>query len=264
MDENKVYLAFLDILGFKDLIENNSLHILEKLYDDLNENIHKALVASNIERYPRPDSEFKQNENVQNLNSLFISDSIILWTDKTGVLDFLELCVSVQLIMNVAIKMGLPLRGAVTYDNLLFKRGVNDESGKIRSHFTLLGTSLTEAYLNEGQIEMSGCVVTDKCITNHEKEFQNWNGPMEMAVNVEGLLNIGALRKYKVPVKTGDYKEQYTIPWFTNGLSNNLSQKFIEESFSAHNKGTDFESVSRKIKNTKEYLTFLKSFDSPS
>ena len=97
METNKHYIAFLDILGFKDLIENNKLDDIIKLYEKFEPTLLFSMALTNLEwrKNNLDTSELPGIDNMP-LNSLMISDSILIWTDSDDGKEFLQLLNTVK------------------------------------------------------------------------------------------------------------------------------------------------------------------------
>ena len=110
----ETFIAFFDILGFKEIINNNDLTEVKKLIRLLIRDIQTAVseekfVSSNPGRCI-PDLE------QQKVNCLIVSDSIVLWTNSNSELDFLGLVNVCYKFYWTHLNYGVfPLRGCLTY-----------------------------------------------------------------------------------------------------------------------------------------------------
>lgn len=252
------YLAFLDILGFKDLIENNNLSEIVKLYEKFEPSLLYSMAVSNIGYRLENLSEHSLPSAEQtHLNSLFISDSIIIWTDDDSPNRFVDLVSVVKQHMKLAIEFGFPLRGAITCGELEIKTGNHGMTKKQNSFNTILGLPLTKAYLLENTAEWSGCVIDDEAIKHYNLTVNFIKSTQPKTLDLDGLMRMDFIRPYKVPMKTGQIKEFYTVNW-THFMGPRIKENLIRKSFSQHNKKTNDWSVENKIKNTLNYYKATK------
>lgn len=99
------FIAFIDILGFKNKIKNKSVKELYELMSGFTES-SSAII-----------SPF-QDWNILGIRAMFISDSIILYKKINDPLqrmsdELLILIRSVSGLLQIALEQGLPLRGAI-------------------------------------------------------------------------------------------------------------------------------------------------------
>ena len=253
------YLAFLDILGFKDLIENNNLEEVVKLYEKFEPSLLFSIAVANIKyRLEHLDGPLTLPTAEQtHLNSLFISDSIIIWTDDDNPNRFVEIISVVKQHMKLAIELGFPLRGAITCGELAIKTGTHNKSSKLNSYNTILGLPLTKAYLLENTAEWSGCIIDDNTINHYNEQVEFYKKTQSNTLDLNGLIQIDFIKPYKVPMKSGRIKEYYTVNW-THFMGPRLNENVIRKSFNKHNKKTDEWSIENKIRNTINYYRATK------
>lgn len=258
MEKQIRYLAFLDILGFKDLIENNNLSEIVKLYEKFEPSLLYSMAVSNIGyRLDNLSEHSLPTAEKTHLNSLFISDSIIIWTDDDNPNGFVDLVSVVKQHMKLAIEFGFPLRGAITCGELEIKTGNYGMTKKLNSFNTILGLPLTKAYLLENTAEWSGCIIDDDAIKHYNLTVNFSKSRQPNVLDLEGLMRLDFIRPYKVPMKTGQIKEFYTVNW-THFMGPRIKENLIRKSFNQHNKKTNDWSVENKIKNTLNYYKATK------
>lgn len=238
------FIAFLDILGFKELIENNDIHYVEKLYDKFEPSLLYSLALTNFRwRVNNLSNPGLPDLDKIPLNSLTISDSIIIWTDDSTAYSFVQLLNTVKYHLGLSFQYGVPLRGGITFGEFVVKSGSHNKSKKQNEFITILGKPLTKAYLLENQAEWAGCIVDDSCIEFYDN--------LESNADSEFLQQINLLKRYKVPFKNGEIKDYYTIN-LTN-FGNRLDRSLVRKAFSEHNKRVNNWSVENKIRNTEKY-----------
>lgn len=230
---SNVFVAFLDILGFKDLVERNTHEQLEEIYSKFFTGVEK-----NSELFELLSQILKNDKGINTtVQSVIISDSIVLWSIDDTIDNFNMLVMAVRLLIIQSFGQGIPLRGAITRGPLSVS---TDKSIQI------FGKSLTKAYTLESQMELAGCMIDDECmkyvleINEENKIFQNLN-------------KSNSIVQYLMPKKHGEIKNHYLINWVSPFRSN-----YIIESFSQHNKSINNWAVNYKIKNTSDFIEYVR------
>lgn len=256
--ENPIrYLAFLDILGFKELIENNSLEDVEELYKKFEPSILYSMAKTNIDFLlydKKPEGMRVAPIEITNLNSLVISDSLIIWTDDNDPNRFIQLIMTVKHHLHFSMKLGIPLRGSITSGQLSLKFGNHEKSPKQNSFATILGLPLTRAYMLENKADWSGCFIDNSCIEEYKKQVELSLNDNPNCANLDTLIKLDLLNKYLVPMKSGQLQEFYCLNWTNYFLNDRFTEVEVRNSFKAHNKISDNWAVEMKIRNTTDYL----------
>ena len=221
------YVAFLDILGFKEVVEKNSHDKLSQLYKTIESYISKDIESIGIMDFPEKKSE---------IGCYFISDSIILWSQDLSNTSFMHLVSLVNRIMVGALMSDLPLRGAVSSGPLTVKQSILGS--------TVFGNGLTNAYILEAQQKWSGCIVDKTIIENIHKSKD------EISQYIE---NNPIFEKYDVPLKSGS-SEYWVLNWPLSFVRNTEELRGI---FESNSKKSTHDSVIEKIENT---ITFYQHF----
>lgn len=250
MKQQIKYFALLDILGFKDIVNNNKLCVVEGLYNTLTEIIGYGKAFHGIKHWL---PNFQEIEGKTCLNSLFVSDSIMLWTDNDEPNGFFELILVVQHIMNLSIERGMPLRGAITSGEIVVKTDRLYKSGKLESNNSILGLPLINAYLLEKKAEWSGCIIDDETIFHYSQKCDSWQESESFLPNLNTLIHRNIIKRYNVPMKKGSTEELYSINW-THINRLRLNEDILERSFKKHNKNIEHPRVQDKIRNTINYF----------
>ena len=235
----KKFVAFLDILGFKDLVENNSAEALTAIYSE-------ALAFAYSRSIEILDNDLRYGD--QKINSLIVSDSILFWSENNDVLSFSKMIVILHAFMFAAITEGIPLRGALEYDELVEVSPPNISKNLTNTTPIILGKALVKGYTKESKQNWAGCTVSSECI---ERVTQQLKGNKE----IELLDEFGYIIKYKVPYKNGAMKEEMVINW-PKILHFKPDPARVRASFKLHSKNVDDWDVENKIRNTLDFLEF--------
>jgi len=246
---NSCYIAFFDILGFKDLVNNNSHEYLKKLYfKDFDFSISASL----------SDVNASINGPIEKaINSMTISDSIIFWTNNDSLESFFVIFRAASTLMITSLSMGLPLRGSITTGELSMSHGFYDyNNSSIKS--SLIGKSLVNAYELEKQQNWSGCIIDDKCIKLYLEAIKKRKLSEEDPNGISNLLKSDSIVKYNVKLKD-KVCSKYVINWSKGGIFNHYSVKELENEFSKHNKKIERDDVKKKIENTIDFYKKMKN-----
>lgn len=244
------YVALLDILGFKDMINNNPHEEMVHLFDNFRIYVQMSLAKhkTTTDKWGRLTYDVTDTT----INSNIISDSLVFWTNDNKTSDFFELVDCLQSFTSFC--HNLPkifLRGGITYGDFFY-----DNNGIIRGKDTLVihpimfGKALVDVYEIEKTLQISGCIITDKAIeeahhNNAELFHQKW----------QEFLDEKKLVEYEMPTKKDPIKA-WTINWVRDVTHPDLEE--ITNGFSSFNKGTDEASVKAKTENTVAYYTYIK------
>jgi hypothetical protein len=238
-------LAFLDILGFSDLVKHNAHSTVVHLYEtlvktpvEIYNKLHKVESESKI-------AELGENANLSGLRIINISDSIVIWTENSKQGSIIDLLFAVKLLMTSSMRLGVPLRGAVTMGDF----NIFENNGSI----SIVGRPLVQAAEIEKNQKWSGCIVDNmifRYLRSFEKVVMNKNIPPAL----ESMTNL-VVPYDNLPINNFD-KKGYAINW-TN--DKDISEDTIRKSFSAFNKRTNQEkkvqdNTELKIQNTIEFF----------
>lgn len=233
------YVAFLDILGFKELVTNNTHEELKHIYNVV---IEKSLdkVANGLEKGILDTQIFKAD-----VNFLTVSDSIIIWTDDDSYASFVSIVISVWSAMAEFFIEGIPLRGSITMGPLTTRSTSRmKNNGGTLSSVNIFGKSLVNAYKLESEQEWSGCIIDNKCIEKFNDDCNRLGAPL----NLIQLEDMSVISLYTPPKKKGSIEQQYVVGYPTNFYDLDIS--VIRHIFGKFNKNADNWAVERKVLNT--------------
>lgn len=236
---NKSFVAFFDILGFKDLVSNNSHEELLEIYDFALYDTLKSMIPILKTVYGIiPQLGTKE---IDTLEIYIISDSVIIILKDISTKGFLYLLAVSRIVLSSAMGGGIPLRGGISVDEVSV---LKNEYGT-----TILGKGLTKAYEIENKQSWSGAIVSEECF-EYLKEPES-KDLAERLINAEGAILI---RKYNVPSKDGE-KEEYVVEWTRYDLIK--SENDVIGAFSQHNKSVNLERTKTIINNTLEFYRWM-------
>ncbi len=252
-----VYYTYLDILGFKQLVENNSIERLSDLYKNIDFVVQSSLSKGQLiftddgeRKNIKPDLKFTE------VNSMIVSDSIMLWTQDDNVWSFLDMLQVVKEVVSKCFQIGIPLRGVFTSGPLLVQ--VNDLShekdGFLIGRTTIAGKTMVDAYLQEEKQQWSGCVLTKQTM---DKVFDSVIGQI-----LKEIIDNKLIVKYPVPYKENNDMcinvDEYVINWTFDSISGDI----VRKQFAKYNKGSENDSVLVKIENTIKFADYIKKIQS--
>lgn len=247
------YIAFLDILGFSDLVRNNATTDIADLYAQI---FRTSLGATFYQIYQEELHLYK----LRKPKLQIVSDSIIIWTESDYFTEFFQISIFTSLVLRNAISAGIPLRGSIVHGNInvleldavvpnldYFQSDINTKSS------VLFGKGIVDAYLLEKVADWSGCVIDPCCL-----DFFLTSDLIAKRV-FKFLIDEGVVfKKYKVSLKNHSHEEFYVLNWI-DSLMSKLTVEEVRESFSRHNKATDRDDIQSKIANTIEFFNDSKN-----
>ena len=219
------------------MVKNNSIHTLFKVYNEF---------LSRMELSKEFTDETYQIPELKNsvVNSLFVSDSLILWTENFSQTSLYKLIGLTSILFVESFRQGTPIRGAIDMGEIAVRTTYENK--------TLVGRGLTNAYENELNQDWSGCVVNKKCIDHFNSLSGTW-GPLRQ----DYLQDIRLIIEYPIPYKGNQTKTGYALNWLSLTDSQFVTREIISESFSKFNKSIDSQ-VQSKIDNTLIFYELIK------
>ncbi len=243
----EIYLAYFDLLGFKEFIQNNSETQINIRMAHFFRDIELALTYNHTKPNPNNPHELIADLSYAKLNCLNISDTVLYWTNECNI-ELLNDLIITCFLFNTKFNMdNFPVRGCI------IKGTMNKISGEIRHNSNNTsysvqcpyGKALVNAHIKaESQswagTVLDGSIVNDLLGTNYQSILTNY------------------CHKYNVPYKTPINKEEYVLKLVENiqspeAFSNAI--KSIYNVFNLDNKSTD--SVKIKIYNTIRFIDFI-------
>lgn len=255
-DIDKTYVGIVDILGFKELAYCNDHNELIRIYGIFEESIKRSLTLFNgtIE-----ENEYHSNFDLTKVNSLMISDSVILWTNDLKYHNFFNLLVAFRAILSEAMRCGIPMRGAIVSGPISIRKEIISKSADTIK-LTCFGKSIVDGYLLSERQNWSGGIITKVCIDDYENAVNDFKASqnkysseqIDIALSLESLIRKLLLRKYLVPLKDGEIKEEYVVNW-VNELDPKMTEYSIRKSFEKFNKKVNNWKVESLIRNTIDF-----------
>lgn len=249
----KTFIAFFDVLGFKEFIYNNDLSEIKRLFNHLLRDSQTAISGETyIEMNP---GMIVPDLNNQKVNCLHISDSIVFWTNSDTEDDFLELVNVCYSFYWRSLQATFPLRGCLTYGEIDFNPHTFETQNGVKFYnYSLIGRGLVDAYLKSDNIEYAGCLLDELAIEKVSDKIIN------------DLIYDQKICMYKVPFKKEERYEHVFRP--VKGDHNDVSFRNtatgIKRLFTYASK-TEFdkmpESVKKKLNNTIDFIGFFRETD---
>jgi hypothetical protein len=249
------YVAFLDVLGFTTLVENNSHEELSQIYD-------KALLAgitlglSNRKNVvvDRSDGRILTNDTTQvPVNSLIVSDSVIIWTEDDSPQAFQDIVSVARGVMAYSCFGGLPLRGAISVGPVSWiESKLESKRDNLRS--SVFGIGLTQAFQLEKAQDWAGCVIDAEAIKRYSDKAIIENPDLD----VPSIKTRIGILEYMVPMKNGC--EKMSVLDWVNHPEIQARSKTVADAFYRHRKSAssasleDRASTETKLKNTVRFV----------
>jgi hypothetical protein len=222
-------IAFFDILGYQNIIDNNDISEVAQLIDNLLVDLpNKAKEKSKWFGEGIP----KEEDVLSDLYTMVISDSIIIakpmpktfsedwgFTYLTWV--FGKYCES---LLDFAFENGLPLRGAIDYGEYYLNRNC------------FAGKPIIDCYRMSHMLNFSGCILTptlsDRYHSIKNKETLRYYSE-----------NLGF--PYLCPLKDNKNQRFFTICWCEKVTQINDLREYVFKSFSKHYKDVSGSTITK-------------------
>ena len=246
----ETYIAFFDILGFKEIVLNNDLKSLNNKFNDFLRESQISVSTGQTVHLENgiivPDlSEIK-------VNCIHISDSVIFWTQNQDQESFNNLLNACTTFYRRSLQMEFPLRGAIVYGEMEFTPGIiNDKEQNSFSNFSLIGKGLINAYLKAESLHLSACIVDQSALTKLGESASN------------ELIKNESLFYYNTPFNNC-FSEYVHLIRPLKGVCNELffsnRAKTIKENFERLMYGKPMlQSIKEKMNNTIKLLEFFRN-----
>ena len=219
--KGKRAIAYFDILGFKEKVAKMTIDQLADSYTKLIQNTENYV-------YSEETSQILRKETCKRF---IFSDSIFLLASEDTEQGFVDLFSYAWRMMQIALAMKFPLRGAITYGDIY----VEESKG------IFIGDAIVKAAIWESKQDWIGAVVDKTAVEQYHSIFEG----EDLLHQVYRIL----LPIYPVPLKNGTVEEQVVINWRANIISKHGIKSLFQ--YDTNNKA-----VERKIDNT---LSFAKA-----
>jgi hypothetical protein len=250
------FFAFLDVLGFKELVGGSAHEKLLKLYG--NAFVGNAAMAVSSGKFKVIDQETGQKVAVPDFSEArvscaVISDSVLLYSADCGMRSFIDICAAVGRLLVSGFSTGLPMRGGIALGDLgVFDGRAMDANFTIHS---LVGLALVRAYQEESAHEWAGCTIQDECIEHYSSLVRRFSSAAPDLATLDLMESQGMIAQYKAPRKDGAGSKKWVVDWPRHNRSP-VSSEMVEKAFGMHGKSTADVSIRRKVQNTLDYLEF--------
>lgn len=244
----KSFLAYFDLLGYKNFIQNNTAEYLKDRTDHFARNIEMALALDHPAQCA-PSGRLVSDISHSRLNCLTFSDTVIFWTNGTELEDFEEI-VQVAFKYNAFnVRLDFPNRGCIVYGEIDYKAfDSNNQRGGRYMLNMIYGQALIDAHLKAEAMSWAGCVIDESAL-----RYAGNLGDCTALLNEHTLV-------YDVPYKSkegGTVKQEAALRLIKGEIPiSEHHEKSIRSAFTKDNKGNVEGRVKEIFDNT---VSFLKS-----
>jgi len=209
--KQSVFVAFLDIMGYKQIVKNNTHEKLKDIYFyDVS-----TVTAYNYlpQKVLRSDGKYQPLDEAKRINvkSLMVSDSVIVWTPDDSMQSFRDILFKVNYMLVESIFKGIPMRVGVSVGPIsLF---VEDDANTY-TQMILLGKPIVDAYEISEKQNWTGCVIDKKCIEKYKEYEIQYSGDKSNVIKLDYLI-----------------KDLLQISWSRSRLKSYLINDFSRYSF---------------------------------
>lgn len=151
----EAYIAYLDILGFSNLIANNNdekklIELVKTFWEGFNKSVDESRTVSDMGEDVKID--------ISRLSFRLYSDSIIIWSEDGTYKSFRYLLGAISCLLSYGIKNGFPLRGAINYGGFISYKPKECEKSFFGND-SIYGQPIVEAVRIEKELNWSGCII---------------------------------------------------------------------------------------------------------
>ena len=262
----KSYVAYLDILGFSNLIENNReidtlTQIVQKLWDGFNQAVETSRTISGSDN----DSKIV----LKDLIFLLVSDSVIIWTKDNSFNSFRHLFGATSCLLSCGLQNGFPLRGSICCGDIVSYNYDNQDSNDpiFFNNESLYGNTYINAYKLEKQQNWSGCIIAPSAWQTLTEKWESASANTHIANPNEYIQIFPYLIWYPVPFKSG-YRNALSINWNHDKAWDEtkvVESLIVEKSFSFYRAQTlSSKDVNTKTEETLRFLQYTNKYQSNS
>lgn len=228
------FVAFIDILGFKDRVMRSSLSEVSDLLLKMNKYLEDSLDLSSDSGFTLMNEKRVEKEPANILRFTTFSDSIVIFSKDDSEIAFNFFCLKITRFIEECLKNGIPLKGAIAHGHIYVNQ----------SKLLYCGQPLIDAYLLEEELQYMGIIAhhsIDKYIE-------------DLAQNKEDKAYSVILPPIKTPVKGGKFEHRNLYCFFdqSNEETQRILNKFRTTSSGLVRKYVDnsievFESIKKQI-----------------
>lgn len=238
---NKIkFVAFLDVLGFSELVKNNDIEYINEIFDNVFKDIrNKDRLGSRI------ITSTSEQSSTEDLSIQMISDTIVIWTKDSSRLSLQVLVGACTNLLTSCFKDGLPLRGAISVGNIAeICHAENNMNIK-----SIIGDAIINAHELEKKQKWMGCVVDNKCFEYLQLDYFHISSGLQREIIQYDFVPIYKTEETHLVLNWANclYDEKY------EDIDN-----IILENFSKHNKSISLPDIQNKIQNTTKFYNHIK------
>jgi hypothetical protein len=243
-----VYIAFFDILGFKEFITNNDKDYVDRYFRHIFRDTQTSLSGQKfIEAYAGVVPDLARAE----VNCLQVSDSIIFWSKDVTENSFRSMMAVCYTMNWLGMQMSFALRGCLVKGDIEFAPFQFAGQGDVKYYnSSLYGQGLVEAYTKADSQDWAGCYVDQTAISSVKEEV------------IIDLIRENKLVYYAVPNKDGTVHYEHVVSVINGKINDVLFRNMairLEQVFKLHMNGKPLpDSVRRKLNNTIKFFEFFK------
>ncbi len=243
------FVAYFDILGYKQFLDNCPPTDVEKWVDKIFLNVELSISGG---KTTKAGGIAIADLSKSNISATVFSDTIVFWTPDDSISSFTELLGSAYEFNWRMILFDFPIRGYVNFGEIGVRKGNPTAKYGVNSIF---GKEALRAYYMAESMEWAGTVIDENVVSkvNSESDF-------------EKLISDKVIQ-YKVPFRISptliDYKKEFCLRIVANNGAFNQEafenyENSIRENFTRFDKDClERTSVKKKYAHTINFLRFL-------
>ncbi len=240
----------MDVLGFSDVVCKNSPSDLPGIVNQLRNSTIMSIGYF-------PPNEISRDRT--GLDVTMLSDTIAIWTFDDSAESLQHLILAITGLMSFAFKMGLPLRGAISFGAVVVLPP-EQFTPSIFWNKMVFGRAVIEAHKVEKAQCWSGCIITQSALEHYSEINTN---PQN---SIEKLLAAKRLLQYPVKCKKGIVDSivvNWACPFFDFDIGggrfgSDLPDRDIRNAFECHGKSLQKSNAAEILQNTIDFIHYVK------
>ncbi|WP_338374998.1 hypothetical protein [Dysgonomonas capnocytophagoides] len=201
------FVAFIDILGFKDRVMRSSISEVSELLLKMNKFLENSLDLGRDRGFNLMNERREEKEPDNILRFTTFSDSIVIFSKDDSEIAFSFFCQKITQFIEECLKNEIPLKGAIAHGEIYVNQ----------SKLLYCGQPLIDAYLLEEELQYMG-IITHHSIDKYIKDLTQDKEDKAYSV---------ILPQVKTPLKGGKLEHRNLYCFF--GQSDDETEKILEK-----------------------------------
>lgn len=229
----KGIVAFFDILGYQNIIDNNKINEAAKIITDILTNMPKATIERLLSMLEEKNRKVFE-EQLKKLDHLLISDSLIFFLpidfDEAAPnrrIKWLAFLSIMSMFLRTSFEKGLPTRGAIDVGDYFVEGNC------------FAGKPIVNSYRLSNKLEFSGCILSTKAAEQFESDKDQYRSKYTTDFKKYAGFTEKLIFSCLAPLKNSE-ERRLLVNWHPIykkwGETPNDIRRYVIDAFSSHNK----------------------------